>query len=463
MRILSREVPLHEGEEIELAGWVEVRRDHGKLIFVDLRDRTGLVQLVAVPGSEAHKDADRMRGEWVVKVRGLVRRRPKGMENPHIETGNFEVELKTVEILNEAETPPFPIDTEGYDIDENVRLRYRYVDLRRKRLQQNIKLRHEVAAFVRAYLSERGFLEIETPLLTKSTPEGSRDFIVPSRLQPGKFYALPQSPQQYKQLLMTAGFERYFQLARALRDEDLRADRSFEHTQIDLEMSFVEQKDVMTLVEGLLVALFERFGKKITKKPFPVFSYREALKRFGADKFDMRKDKTDKHEVAFAWVKDFPVFMRDEKTGKLTYSHNPFTAPRQEDVKKLLDGEDLENIVSLQYDLVANGYEIGGGGIRIHKAEVLEKVFAVLGYSKEEIKEQFGHMLEAFRMGTPPHGGIALGFDRIIMILSGEEALREVVPFPMTSGGQTAVMDAPSEVSEEQLKELNLEIKKKKK
>ena len=462
MRVHVNDVVKHEGDEIELYGWVNTRRDHGKIIFIDIRDREGVAQLVFTPDTEFYGEAEKLRPEWVINVKGRVRRRPKGMENPAITTGNFEVGVMSLKILNPSLALPLPIDIDGYDVDENVRLKYRYLDLRRPRLQKNIKLRHEVSQFIRNYLSEQGFIEVETPLLTKSTPEGSRDFIVPSRLQPGKFYALPQSPQQYKQLLMVAGFERYFQLARALRDEDLRADRGFEHTQVDLEMSFVEQRDVMNLVEGLATAVFEKFGKKIYKKPFPVFDHKEVLKKFGSDKFDFREDKNP-DTVALAWVINFPVFVKDEKTGKLTYSHNPFTGPRREDEEKLLAGEDLEKLVSLQYDLVCNGYEIGGGGIRINKPEVLEKVFEILGHSKEKIQKEFGHMLEAFRYGAPPHGGIALGLDRIVMLLSNETSIKEVVAFPQTAGGQTSIMDAPSEVDKTQLEELGLQLIKKEK
>ncbi|MBI4094908.1 MAG: aspartate--tRNA ligase [Candidatus Liptonbacteria bacterium] len=458
-RVLARDAVHKEGDTVELAGWVDARRDHGKIIFIDLRDRSGVMQVVFSPNISGASD---LRLEYVIRARGVVKKRPPAMVNDKIPTGEYELQASSLEILGKAGELPIPVTGDGYDVNEESRLKYRYLDLRRKRLKHNIELRHRVTQFVRAHLSERGFIEIETPLLTKSTPEGSRDFIVPSRLEPGKFYALPQSPQQYKQLLMCAGFERYFQIARALRDEDLRADRGFEHTQIDIEMSFVEQEDVMEAVEELVISIFERFGKRILKKPLPKISYEEALKTYGADKFDPREQK-DKDVVGLAWVKDFPVFVRDEKTGALTYSHNPFTAPKPEDEEKLLKGKDLEKLVSLQYDLVCNGYEIGGGGIRVSKPEVLEKVFEVIGHKKADIQKQFGHMLEAFRYGAPPHGGIALGLDRIIMILTGEESLREVVAFPMTSGGGTSVMDAPSEVSKGQLDELGLEIKKAKK
>lgn len=460
MRHLVKEITGMEGAEVVLAGWVAARRDHGKIIFIDLRDRSGIAQIVFTP--QIPEAAD-LRSEYVIQVTGKVKKRPEGMINEKIPTGFYEVEATKLRIISKAEPLPLPIEGDGYDIDENVRLKYRYLDLRRPRLQKNIRLRADVCNFIREYLRERDFVEIETPLLTKSTPEGSRDFLVPSRLQPGKFYALPQSPQQYKQLLMVAGFERYFQLARALRDEDLRANRAFEHTQLDLEMSFVEQQDVMRLVENLITELFQKFGKKIYQRPFPIFDYNQVIKKYGDEHVDLRKeeDKKDPNVLSLAWIINFPVFVKDEKTGKLTYSHNPFTAPHPESIPDLMAGRNLEKITSLQYDLMCNGQEIAGGGIRIHNPQVLERVFEILGHSKEEIKAQFGHMLEAFTYGVPPHGGIAAGIDRLCMIITGEENLREVVAFPQTSGGQTAVMDAPSEVSKEQLAELGIEIKKK--
>ncbi len=440
-------------------GWVSVRRDHGKIIFIDLRDRSGVLQVVFTPSEkEVYEIASRLRPEWVIAVEGKIAERPKGMQNAELSTGHVELQATGLEVLNESLTPPFPLDTGGLDIEEAIRLKYRYLDLRRERLQKNIKLRSRVVQLFRQFLHDKGFYEIETPLLTKATPEGARDFLVPSRLQPGKFYALPQSPQQYKQMLMVAGFERYFQIARALRDEDSRADRGFEHSQVDLEMSFVEREDVMQLVEAMVIFVAESIGKKIMQKPFPRFTYAEALQKFGADKFDMRDKKTD-DVFAFAWVTDFPVFEKD-KEGKWTYSHNPFTAPRKEDEADLLARKNIGALVSQQYDLVCNGYEVGGGGVRIHKAELLEKVFEIIGHKKEDIEKQFRHMLEALRFGAPPHGGIALGIERLTMIFTGEEYLREVQAFPMTSNGETAVMQAPAEVDEKQLKELHLKIQK---
>lgn len=459
MRIFISETMQKIGEILTVAGWVAGRRDHGKLIFIDLRDSSGVAQVVFAPKDGKHlARAEELRDEWVVRITGLVKERPKGMRNEAIPTGGIEIGATALEILNEAETPPFPLDTDGLDVDEETRLRYRYVDLRRERLQKNIRLRSQFVQTCREYLFKNGFTEIETPLLTKSTPEGSRDFLVPSRLHPGKFYALPQSPQQYKQLLMVGGFERYFQIARALRDEDLRADRGFEHTQIDLEMSFVEQKDVMQMVEGLVIAACSAAGAVLKEKPFPVFSYKDALAKFGADKFDLRTlEEKERGVLAFAWVVDFPVFEKDDN-GNWTYSHNPFTAPCPEDVEKLMAGEGIGDLVSLQYDLVCNGFEVGGGGIRIYKPAVLEKVFETLGHSKKAIEEQFGHMFVALASGAPPHGGIALGIDRMIMVLTGEKYLREVQAFPMTAGGKTSVMEAPSGVDKKQLKELHLKV-----
>jgi len=458
-RILTSQVPENAGKEVKIAGWVKTRRDHGKLVFLDLRDRGGIVQVVF----KATPEVDPVRPEWVVEIEGKVQERPKNMQNPELPTGSLEIAATKLTVLAEAKTLPFPIDTPGYDIEEEIRLKYRYLDLRRPRLQRNIKVRSEYIKAVREYLFSKEFVEIETPMLTKSTPEGSRDFVVPSRLHPGKFYALPQSPQQYKQLLMTAGFERYFQIARAFRDEDLRADRGFEHSQVDIEMSFVAKEDVMELVETMTIHATEKIGGKIAKKPFPVISYEEAIKKYGADKFDLRGEKEKKEGVlSFAWVVDFPFFEKT-KEGKWTFTHNPFSAPATEEHEQwLLEGKNIEKITTSQYDLVCNGLEVAGGSIRTHKPEVLRATFRVLGYKDKEIEEKFAHMLEAFRFGTPPHGGCAQGFERLLMAYLGEEYLREVQAFPQTGQGRTSVMDAPSELSTDQLKELHLQIIKKK-
>ena len=450
------------GEEAELFGWVNGRRDHGKIIFIDLRDRSGVVQVVFTPGDgELYKTAETLRSEWVVRIVGKVAQRPEKMVNKEIPTGDIEIQPTKLEVLNESETVPFPIDNDGYDIDEEVRLKYRYLDLRRPRLQRNIKLRSDFIEKVRQFLFSKGFLEIETPILSAPTPEGSRDFVVPSRLNPGKFFALPQSPQQYKQLLMVAGFEKYFQIARCFRDEDLRADRGFEHTQIDLEISFVDQEEVMAFDEEMITSIVEALGYKIKEKPFPIFTYQEAMEKFRADKFDLRTEEEKKAGLlAYAWVKDFPFFEKD-KEGKWTFTHNPFSMVRPEHLSWLLKGEKIDQILTTQYDLVCNGVEVGGGSIRAHKEEILNAVFKVMGYKDAEIERNFGHMLAAFKLGTPPHGGIAHGVERNLMTLLGEDYLREVQAFPQTSSGKTSIMDAPSELDQKQLKELNLKIEKK--
>jgi aspartyl-tRNA synthetase len=466
-RTLAVETTGKIGEEVLLKGWINSRRDHGKITFLDLRDRTGLVQMVSV------KDVSNAGNEDVVEVVGLVKKRPDNMVNPKLPTGNVEIEVKSVTILSHSKELPLPIDTDGLDINEDTRLKYRYLDLRRPRLQKNIRLRSKFVDLVRQFMFSKDFTEIETPMLTKSTPEGSRDFLVPSRMRPGNFYALPQSPQQYKQLLMVAGFERYFQIARCMRDEDLRADRGFEHSQIDIEMSFVSREDVMKLDEEMITTVVEKLGYKIKQKPFPVVSYATAMKEYGSDKFDLRSEADKKNGVlAFAWVVDFPFFektpLRQDSVGKSkegtwTFTHNPFSAPKPEHKEWLLKKEHIGEILTTQYDLVCNGSEVGGGSIRSHESAVLETVFEIMGHKKQKIHEQFGHMLEAFDYGVPPHGGLAHGVERMLMVLTGEPYLREVVAFPQTSGGKTSVMDAPSDVDEIQLTELGLtRIKKKK-
>ena len=459
MRILVREIINKVGEHVLLKGWVAGRRDHGKLIFIDLRDVSGIVQVVFTPGaSELLEIANRLRQEWVIEIEGKVKERPKGMVNNDIETGKIEIEAALLTILNESKTPPFPIDADGLEIGEEVRLKYRYIDLRRSRLQKNIKLRSLFVDKVRQFFFQKEFIQIETPMLTKSTPEGSRDFVVPSRLHPGKFFALPQSPQQYKQLLMVAGFEKYFQIARCVRDEDLRADRGFEHTQIDFEMSFASREDVMALDEEMIVAVTESLGFILKDKPFPVFTYAEAMDRFGADKFDLRSEEEKKKGIlSFVWVTNFPFFEKD-KEGKWTFTHNPFSQPKAEHIEWLLKSEKIGDILTTQYDLVCNGVEVGGGSIRAHKPEILRAIFKILGYSEKAIDEEFGHMLEAFSYGAPPHGGLAHGVERLMMTLTGEVYLREVQAFPQTSSGSTAVMDAPSAISEKQLKELGIKV-----
>ncbi|HAU07872.1 MAG: hypothetical protein A2568_03750 [Candidatus Yanofskybacteria bacterium RIFOXYD1_FULL_44_17] len=450
------------GKEIELLGWVNVRRDHGKIIFVDLRDRSGVIQVVFVPSNkEVYELAQKLRSEWVIRVKGKVNARPEKMINPDIETGNVEFEPTELEVLNESLTPPFAIDTNGLEIGEDSRMKYRYLDLRRQRMAKNMTKRHELILFIRNWLDKVGFLEVETPILTKSTPEGARDYVVPSRLYPGKFFALPQSPQQYKQLLMASGIEKYFQIARCFRDEDTRGDRQPEFTQMDLEMSFVKREDVMEVNEKLLIDLVHQLypEKEIQEIPFPRISYKDAMEKYDIDRPDMRKDKGNPNLLSFCWVIDFPFFEKTDNGG-WTFTHNPFSAPQPEFMDDLMNKKDVGDIITTQYDIVLNGWEIGGGSIRNHKAEALEAVFEIMGFEKERIESNFGHMLEAFRFGTPPHGGIAWGIDRLLTLLHQEPNIREVMAFPKTGDARDLLMDSPSEISLKQLRELRLKPEK---
>jgi len=580
------------GAKVTLAGWVDRRRDHGGLIFIDLRDREGITQVVFDPETSAdcHKTASEMRGEYVIQVTGEVSPRPKGTENPRLPTGDIEVIARSAVILNASKTPPFYINEE-VEVEEGLRLKYRYLDLRRPRMKKNLELRHRVIKFVRDFMDARGFIDIDTPILTKSTPEGARDYLVPSRVHPGKFYALPQSPQQMKQLLMVAGVEKYFQIAKCFRDEDTRADRQPEFTQLDLEMSFIEVDDILKLMEELFTALVKEIKPEMkVLKPFPRLSYAEAMERYGTDKPDLRfamelgdlteiaartdftvfkdviakggkvkgirapgcagysrsqlnelnrlvqefgaaglltmslgteggdlKDLTmeevksvaarfmtleqvrqmaqrlgankgdlllivagDQKLVytvlgelrrhmgqilnlaapdlfAFAFIQDFPLLRWDGEARRWDSEHHPFTAPWEEDIP--LMESDPEKVRGKHYDVVGNGYELGGGSIRIHTGELQRKIFRLLGYKDEEIDARFGHMLEAFEYGAPPHGGIALGLDRVIMLLAGEETIREVIAFPKNQSAADLTFDAPSSVSEQQLAELHLRLR----
>ena len=457
------ETAKHIGEKVKVSGWVDTVRAHGKVLFVDLRDRSGILQIVFIPSNkEVYEMANEVRPEWVVEIEGQIVKRPESMINPKLESGSVEMLADSLKILAKSETLPFSIEDSGYEIGEEIRMKYRYLDLRRQRLKNNLIVRHKVSKFARDFLSAEGFIEVETPYLTKSSPEGSRDFIVPSRLQQGKFYALPQSPQQYKQLLMVAGIEKYYQLARCFRDEDARGNRQYEHTQIDIEMSFVKQEDVMELYERFLIKLVENLfpDKKIQEIPFPRITYQESMEKYNSDKPDIRNDKNDPNLLAFLWVVDFPFFEKSDDGG-WTFTHNPFSAPKPEFMSDLLQKNNIEKILTTQYDVVLNGVEAGGGSIRNHTPEALKKVFEIMGHKDEDIKEQFGHMLEAFSFGAPPHGGIGSGIDRLISLLIGEPDIREVIAFPKTGDGRDFMMQAPSEVSDKQLKELGISIAKK--
>ncbi len=452
------------GQEVKIAGWVDVRRDHGKLIFIDLRDMSGKVQMVALPNhKEAHALANTVRPEWVIEVTGKVNARPERMVNKDEANGAVEIEMLGVTVLNEAVTPAIDVRGDGKDIGEDARLTHRYLDLRRPRLQKNIRNRGKVMTLVRRLLAEEGFTEIETPNLTNATAEGSRDFIVPSRLEPGNFYALPQSPQQYKQLLMAAGFEKYFQFARCFRDEDSRGDRQPEFTQMDLEMSFATEDDVMQVNEKAMIELVTKLypHKKIQAIPFPRIPYAEAMAKYGSDKPDIRTDKDDENLLAFAWVVDFPMFEKGDD-GKWTFTHNPFSGTKPESFDDLMAKKNIEGIMAAQYDLTLNGNEIGGGSVRNHRPEALRKTLEIMGFSEEKIEAQYGHMLKALATGTPPHGGIAWGLDRLIMILENEPNIREVIAFAKTGEGKDLMIGAPGPVSAEQLRDLQIEIKKKK-
>jgi len=470
-RILNIDTPKHIGETVKVCGWVNAVRSHGKILFIDLRDRSGVLQLVCNP--EAAKE---LRPEWVICVEGEIKERPKGMQNPKIETGKIELEAENLEVLSRAKTLPFTIDGSGYEINEEKRLKYRYLDLRRERLKRNLIYRQKVIHFMRDFLINEGFIEVETPILTKSTPEGARDFLVPSRLQPGKFYALPQSPQQYKQLLMVAGLEKYFQIARCFRDEDPRADRQAEHTQLDIEMSFVSQQDVLDLIERLYISLVKKLfpEKRILKIPFPRLEYRNVMKKYQSDKPDLRQNKQNPEELAFCFVVNFPMFEEvkpllsprsrsafEWQKKEWRAMHHPFTKPQVENVREIK--KNPEKILAYQYDFVLNGYEIGGGSIRTTDLDILTAVFEVLGHKKEETKKKFSNYFESFSYGVPPHGGIAPGIDRFLSVVLNEPNIREVMAFPKTGDNRDLMMQAPAEVDEKQLKELHIKISEKRK
>lgn len=469
-RLKTIEVIDKVGEEVLIKGWVNARRNMGKIVFLDVRDRWGIVQVVGVPDEldeKSQEDLKRIRPEFVVSIKGVVNKRGAKQINKDVQTDSIEILAKEIQVLNESITPPFEIANEDRQANEELRLKYRYLDLRHKRMKDNMVIRDKVMIFVRNWLHDNGFIEIQTPILTKSTPEGARDYLVPSRVHKGKFFALPQSPQQYKQLLMVAGMDRYFQIAPCFRDEDARADRSpGEFYQIDMEMSFMTQDEILDLTEELFTEMVKTIfpAKKMTFKKWPRLDYDEVMEKYSTDKPDLRKDKHNPNELAFVFIVNFPLFVEQTKEDhfygagdKWAPSHHMFTAPKEEDIK-LLD-KDPGKVKSLQHDLVLNGWEIGGGSVRIHDPKVQEKIFDLIGFDKKR-KEQFAHLLEAFKYGVPPHGGIAPGLDRLVSILAGEKSIKEIIAFPLTGDVRDPMMDTPSEVSKEQLDELGLEIKK---
>lgn len=444
-------------KEVTLCGWVAKRRDHGKLIFIDIRDRDGITQVTFIPkeAGESYTKAQDIRSEFVIKVTGIVNKRPANTLNPKLPTGEIEVLAKSLEILNPSLTPPFEIEDE-LNISEDTRLKYRYLDLRRKKAFNNFILRSNLYKIIRSYFDKEGFIECETPILTKSTPEGARDYLVPSRLNPGEFYALPQSPQLFKQILMVSGIERYYQIAKCFRDEDLRADRQPEFTQLDLEMSFVDEEDIYSLVEKLMQSILKELRGIDLKIHFQRLTFADAQAKYKTDKPDLRKEQNT--EFAFCWVVDFPLFKFNDEEKRWESEHHPFTSPAAEDLSLL--EKSPEKVKSRSYDLVLNGTELGSGSIRIHDQKLQERVFKIIGINTDEAKKRFGFLLEAFQYGAPPHGGFAFGIDRLLAVLSGGESIREVIAFPKTSAGICPLTNAPSDVDEKQLKELNLTIKK---
>ncbi len=460
-RILIKDTVDKTDQTVLIKGWVSVRRDHGKLIFMDVRDMSAVIQLVVNPkvSPEAHAAAQEVRAEYVLEIEGKINPRVEKQINPSLLTGKIELEVTHLVVLNKSETLPIAVDTDGHEIGEESRMKFRYLDLRRPRLTRNLRERHKITKHIRDYLDNEGFVEIETPNLSKSTPEGARDYLVPSRLQPGHFYALPQSPQQYKQLLMVAGLERYFQIARCFRDEDTRGDRQPEFTQLDLEMSFVDREEVMQLNEKLLIDIVTKLypEKKIQETPFPRLSYKDAMEKYGTDRPDLRTDKNDSNLLAFCWIIDFPFFEKTDEGG-WTFTHNPFSAPKPEHLQDLLDQKNIGDILTTQYDVALNGFEIGGGSIRNHQAEGLKSVFKIMGFEDERIEANFGHMLQAFSFGAPPHGGIAWGLDRFVTLLMGEPNIREVIAFPKTGDGRDLMMDGPSPATDKQLKDLHIRV-----
>jgi len=446
-------------EAVSLSGWVSNARDHGNLVFIDLRDRSAIVQLV-IFDKNLVAQAAKLHTEDLIEIEGKVQKRPPKLANPNLATGEIEVAVLALKIISQAAELPFAIDSDTRKINEQARLKYRYLDLRSERMRKNLEMRHKIILFLRNYLSQKGFWDVETPCLTKGTPEGAREFIVPSRLHAGNFYVLPQSPQQFKQLLMVGGAEKYFQVARCFRDEDQRLDRQPEFTQLDLEMSFVEAEDILQIIEEAMIKLVQEVlpEMKIQAMPFPRLTHQEVMGKYNSDKPDLRQKK-EADVLAFCWVLDFPLFEKSETENKIVSCHHPFTHPKDEDLA-LLDTEPL-HVRAKAYDLVLNGFEVGGGSIRIFERDLQQKIFEILGLTPEEIKARFGHMLEAFTFSPPPHGGIALGLDRLIAILLKEESIREVMAFPKTGDAKDLLTGAPSPVSPQALKDAHIKTDKK--
>ena len=440
-------------KEVTLCGWVHRRRDHGKLVFIDIRDRYGITQVVFIPsvGPEAHKTAQELGPEFVIKVTGHVSVRPAKMVNPKIGTGEVELAATKLEILNRSQVPVFEID-DAVEVSEELRLAYRYLDLRREKLLNALMVRHQLCFAARDFMNNNGFLEIETPVLTKSTPEGARDFLVPSRLNMGEFFALPQSPQLFKQILMVSGLDKYYQIVKCFRDEDLRADRQPEFTQLDLEMSFVNEEDIYSLGEQLFQRILNVLKGVDLKIPFRRMTYREAMEKHKTDKPDLREEG---EEFSFVWIVDFPLFKYNEDDKRWDSEHHPFTSINEED-RGYLENKEYAKIRSRSYDLVLNGHEIGSGSVRIHDPQMQKKIFQLIGIKNEEAEERFGFLLKAFEYGAPPHAGIAFGIDRLVAILTGLDSIRDTIAFPKTQKGNCLMTDAPSKVDEEQLKELGL-------
>lgn len=461
-RIYAKDLSNHQGEEVLIMGWADSVRNQSKMVFFDFRDSSALIQCIVLPKSEALEEARKLNSEFVVEVFGRVNPRPEKDQKHDILNGAIELEVLNIKIVNECNVLPFPLE-ETSNIDENLRLKYRYLDIRSPRMKKNLQNRYKLQKFIRDYFDQEGFLEIETPLISAPTLEGSRSFVVPSRAYQGNFYSLPQSPQQYKQLLMVGGVEKYFQFARCMRDEDARGDRQPEFTQLDMEMAFVSEEDVMSLNEKLLISLVEKNypEKKIQQIPFPRITYKEAIEKYGSDKPDIRNDKNDPNLLAFVWVTDFPMFEKTsddniDGTGQWTFTHNPFSRPKDEYFQDFMTGENIADILTTQYDIALNGFEIGGGSLRNYNAEALRQTFHIMGYDEERIEMNFGHMIKALGFGAPPHGGIAWGFDRLLMILENEPNIREIIPFAKTSDGKDLLMNAPCDISTKQKEELGL-------